>query len=210
MAYLVLVRHGKSAWNELGLWTGWEDVELNEEGIEDAKRVGQELKDLSLHKAYTSNLTRAKQTYQYICDTCQLTDIPVSHHDELNERHYGIYQGKNKWQVKDEVGEETFQKIRRSWDHPIPEGETSADVYNRVVSFYKSQILNDLLEGKNIIIAAHGNSLRALAKELGNLSDEEFAALEIGIGEAHVYEIDADGHVLSKTVRAENANRGKV
>jgi len=123
MACLVLVRHGKSEWNALGLLTGWDNVELHDEGVADAKRAAAELK-----KAYTSNLTRAKQTDQHISDLLGLAEVPVSHHDALNERHFGIYQGKNKWQVKEEVGEETFQKIRRSWDHPIPEGETSASI----------------------------------------------------------------------------------
>jgi 2,3-bisphosphoglycerate-dependent phosphoglycerate mutase len=210
MAYLILVRHGKSEWNELGLWTGWEDVELNETGKEDAKRAGESLIDIDIHVAHTSNLKRAQQTLEIIKEHVGKKDIPTHPHQALNERHYGIYQGKNKWQIKDEVGEDTFHKIRRSWDHPIPEGETMADVHGRVVPHYEEIILKDLKEGKNVIVAAHGNSLRALVKHLENLSNEELANLEFGIGEVYIYEIDSEGKVVSKQIRAENPNKGKV
>lgn len=210
MAYLALVRHGKSEWNALGLWTGWTDVELNEEGREDARRAAESLRDITFHVTKTSKLKRAKQTLEVIKEVLNLAHIPTTEHEALNERHYGIYTGKNKWQVKEEVGDETFQKIRRSWDHPIPEGETMQDVHARVVKHFDEEVLKDLKEGKNVLIAAHGNSLRALVKYLDNLSHEELAELEFGIGEVYLYEINDDGKVISKQVRAENEMKGKI
>jgi 2,3-bisphosphoglycerate-dependent phosphoglycerate mutase len=210
MAYLILVRHGKSAWNALGLWTGWEDVELSEEGRQDAQKMAKLLQDIDLHKGYTSKLKRAKETLEIIKQDLGKQTIPTVEHEALNERHYGVYTGKNKWQVKEEVGEETFQKIRRSWDHPIPEGERTVDVYDRVIPYYEQQILQDLKEGHNVIVAAHGNSLRALTKYLKGLSVEDIMKLEIGIGEVHLYQIDDNGQVVSSEIRGENLDKGKI
>lgn len=114
MAYLILVRHGKSEWNEKGLWTGWNDVDLNEEGQQDARNMAQQLKGIPLHSAHTSKLKRAQQTLEIIKKDLEAVNIPTIEHEALNERHYGEYAGKNKWEVKDTIGEEEFQKIRRS------------------------------------------------------------------------------------------------
>ena len=135
---------------------------------------------------------------------------PTVEHQALNERHYGVYQGKNKWQVKEQVGEEEFQKIRRSWDHKIPEGETLEAVYKRIVPYYENNILPDVKAGRNVLIAAHGNSLRALVKYLEDLSVEQVLKLEFGIGEVYCYKFDASGKMLGKEIRAVNANKGKV
>ena len=210
MAYLVLVRHGKSEWNEKGLWTGWTDVDLNEEGQSDARSMAKLLKDIPLHSAHTSKLKRAQQTLDIIKRDLELSGIPTFENEALNERHYGIYTGKNKWEVKDQVGEEEFQKIRRSWDHPIPEGENMKAVHSRVVLYYEEQILEELGKGKNVIVAAHGNSLRALVKELENLSEEELSGLEVGLGEVRIYQINENGEVISKEIRGENPDKGKV
>lgn len=210
MAYLILVRHGISDWNVQGLWTGWTDVELNEKGLEDAKNMAQHIQDIPLHSAHTSELKRAQQTLELIKKHLKLEDLPTKVHGALNERHYGIFTGKNKWQVKEEVGEEEFQKIRRSWDHPIPEGETMAAVHKRVVPYFEEQILNELKEGKNVLVSAHGNSLRALVKHLENLDDEKLKELEVGLGEVRIYEINEDGKITSSQIRGENPNKGKV
>jgi 2,3-bisphosphoglycerate-dependent phosphoglycerate mutase len=210
MTRLIIVRHGKSEWNALGLWTGWEDIPLIKDGEEEAQRTAEQLKDICIHRAYSSKLKRASETLKIIQDTLQISHIPTVFHEALNERNYGIFTGKNKWQVKEEVGEVEFQKIRRSWNYPIPEGETLEDVYNRVVPFYEHAIKTDLEKGRNVIIVAHGNSLRALAKHLENLSEEEVLNLEIGIAEAHIYEIGKGGKVISKEIRAENPKKGKL
>lgn len=211
MAYLVLVRHGQSKWNALGLWTGWQhDVELSEEGRIEAQRAAQSLADIELHVAHSSDQVRAKDTLKEIKHALKLDHIPTNEHEALRERHYGEYTGKNKWQVKVEVGEEEFTKIRRGWDHPIPGGESLKQVHARVVPYYEQQILNDLKAGKNVIVTSSGNALRALVKHLEQIADDKIHHLEIGLGEVHVYEIGEDGSVLSKEIRALNPKRGKI
>lgn len=209
MATLVLVRHGKSEWNEKGLWTGWRDIPLAPVGHDEARRTGEALTDINFDYAYTSALTRAQQTLDDILKIIHQTP-PVVNNEALNERDYGDYTEKNKWDIQKEVGEEEFQKIRRSWDYPPPNGESLKMVYERVLPYYLSEIEPKLKEGKNVIIAAHGNSLRALVKHLENISDEEIANLEIGTGEAYVYQIDENGKVVYKEIRGENVNKGKV
>ena len=210
MAKLILVRHSKSEWNELGKWTGWTDVDLNEQGRADAKTTAEALKDNQIDQAFVSKLKRAQQTLEIILNEIGQTDVPTVQTEALNERDYGIYTGKNKWEVKEEVGEEEFQNIRRGWEHPIPEGETMKKVYERVVPFYENEVLPLLKEGKNVILAAHGNSLRALVKYLEDLSVEELMALEFGIGEAYVYEVDKSGKIENKQIRAKNPLAGKI
>ncbi len=210
MAYLVLVRHGKSEWNALGLWTGWQDVELSPDGVEEAQKAAKELRDIALHKAYTANLQRVKHTIEEIKKALNLSDIPTIETKALNERHYGIYTGKNKWQIKESVGEEEFQRIRRGWNHPIPEGETLEDVYNRLIPYFEAEILKDLREDKNVIVGGSGNSLRALVKYLEKISNEDISNLEIGTGELYIYEVNEKGEILSKQIRAGNSNRGNI
>jgi 2,3-bisphosphoglycerate-dependent phosphoglycerate mutase len=209
MAYLVLVRHGKSEWNELGLWTGWHDVVLSPKGIEEAKQTGKALKDIHFDYAYTSALMRAQQTLSEILKVID-QNPPIIKSQDLNERDYGDYTGKNKWDIQKEIGEEEFQKIRRSWDYLPPNGESLEMVYKRVFPYFQTEILPKLKDGKNVIIAAHGNSLRALVKYLENISNSDIATLEIGTGEAYVYQIDQQGVVTSKEIRGENVNKGKV
>lgn len=205
MAYLVLIRHGRSLWNDKGLWTGWTDIGLNKEGKDEAKATAQSLLDLSFDIAHTSKLKRAKQTLDIIFAYLKITNLEIIKHQALNERHYGDYTGKNKWQVKEEIGEEKFQLLRRSWDYPIPNGESLKQVFKRVFPYYKKAILPHLKKGKNVIISAHGNSLRALVKHLEEIPDEEISQLEIKTGEAYVYEIDAKGKIVSKQIRAQNS-----
>lgn len=200
MAYLVLVRHGQSEWNALGLWTGQEDVSLTEQGKAEARAAAEHLRDITLHKAYASGLSRTQQTLHEIKEALEHTELETVHHEALNERHYGDYQAKNKWEIKDAIGEEEFTKLRRNWDHPVPNGETLKDVHARVLPFYEESILQDLKEGKNIIVAAHGNSLRALMKHLEEIDDENVHELEIGTGEVVMYEINEDGSTVSKSV----------
>ena len=209
MATLVLVRHGKSEWNEKGLWTGWRDIPLAQKGVEEAKATGEQLKDIKFDYGYTSALIRAQQTLVEIFDTTN-QQPPTTANSALNERDYGDYTEKNKWDIQKEVGEEEFQKIRRSWDYPPPNGESLKMVYDRAIPYYEAEILPKLKEGKNVIIAAHGNSLRAIVKHLENIADNEVATLEIGTGEAYVYQMDENGKVTSKEIRGVNENKGKV
>jgi 2,3-bisphosphoglycerate-dependent phosphoglycerate mutase len=210
MAYLALVRHGESEWNTLGLWTGWRDVALTEKGHAEARQAAEALDGIKLDVAYTSKLQRARQTLDDVTATLGIRDLPVIEDAALNERDYGDLTAKNKWDVQKEYGEEQFLKWRRSWDYPVPGGETLKDVYARVAPYYDQRILPDLKAGKNVIVAAHGNSLRALVKHLENIPDDEIASLEIGTGEVYLYEVDPTGKIISKTIRATNPNRGKV
>jgi len=199
MAKLILVRHGESEWNQKGLWTGLTDIGLSEKGKIEAKSAGEKLKGLPIDIAYTSILLRAKQTLDEIKNVLGI-DVPTIADKALNERDYGVYTGKNKWEIQKEVGEEQFQKIRRGWDTAIQNGESLKNVYDRVVPYYQSEILPKLKEGKNILISAHGNSLRALVKHLENISNADISSLELATGEVYVFEIDNNGNMLSKKI----------
>jgi 2,3-bisphosphoglycerate-dependent phosphoglycerate mutase len=200
MANLILVRHGESEWNQKGLWTGLTDIGLSSKGKEESKDAGEKLKGSSIDVAYTSPLIRAKQTLTEIENVLGI-DVPAFENKALNERDYGIYTGKNKWDIQKEVGAEQFKLLRRGWDSPIPNGETLKDVYNRVVPYYKKEILPQLKEGKSVLISAHGNSLRALVKYLENISDEDVENLEIATGEIYVYNLSDEGKIISKEKR---------
>lgn len=200
MAYLVLVRHGQSEWNALGKWTGWQDIPLTDQGKQEARAAAKSLEDITFDKAYTSKLVRSQQTLHEIKVHLNQVKLDATATESLNERHYGDYTGLNKWEAKEQMGDEEFLKIRRSWDHPIPNGETLKDVFNRVKPYYESEIINDLKQGKNVIISAHGNSLRALVKHLESIPDDQVSNLEIGTGEVYMYSINSDGAVVDKTI----------
>ena len=207
MAKLILVRHGRSEWNELGLWTGWTDIPLNDKGRQEAKTTGELLHDIKPDIAFTSNLQRAQETLIIILQVLDIQQrIQIIHAIQLNERNYGDLTGKNKWEIQKQLGMDEFLKIRRSWDHPIPNGESLKDVYNRVVPYYEKEIVPHLKVGQNVIIAAHGNSIRALMKYLEKISDSDISNVEIATGEAHVYTIHADGKVESKEVLGAHPN----
>jgi len=204
MERLVLVRHGMSEYNEKGLWTGLTDVPLSPKGHEEAKKAGEALKDIRFDVAYVSALTRAKQTWTEIAQVLGLHNIPTIESAALNERDYGDFTGKNKWEVKKEVGEEEFQKLRRSWDYPPPHGESLKMVYERVIPYYEAEIKSKLKEEKNVLVAAHGNSLRALIKHLENVSDEDIPKLELATGQIYIYTMDKDGKITGKEIRTVN------
>ncbi|MDP2585248.1 MAG: 2,3-diphosphoglycerate-dependent phosphoglycerate mutase [Candidatus Levybacteria bacterium] len=199
MANLFLVRHGESEWNEKGLWTGLTDIGLTEKGKEQSKLAGEKLKGFPIDLTFTSVLIRAKQTLDEIKGVLGI-DVPMIENKALNERDYGIYTGKNKWEIKKKVGEEQFQLIRRGWDVPIENGESLKDVYDRVIPNYQTEISPKLKGGKNVLIVAHGNSLRALTKYLENISDEDISNLEIEVGEVDLFEIDQEGNASAKKI----------
>ncbi|MBU4098988.1 2,3-diphosphoglycerate-dependent phosphoglycerate mutase [Patescibacteria group bacterium] len=201
MTYLVLIRHGESEWNAKSLWTGWTDVELTEKGRGQARDTGSLLKDIKFDICFISKLKRAKSTWDEIRMQIHVEEIATIEDKALNERDYGDLTGKNKWKIKEEYGEEQFQKWRRSWDIRPPNGESLKDVFDRVIPYYKIKILPELRNGKNVIVVAHGNSLRALIKYLENIPDGEIAEVEIGFSEAWVYEIDREGKIVGKEVR---------
>jgi len=200
MAYLILVRHGESLWNAKGLWTGLTDIPLSEKGRREAVLVAKAMKHIKIDIAYTSVLKRSTQTLDQIKKTLRLNDLATFENKALNERDYGEFTGKNKWEIKKQYGEEKFLKIRRGWDYSIPGGETLKDVYSRVVPYYQNQILSKLEEGKNVLIVAHGNSLRALVKYLENISDKDIENLEIATGDVYIYKTDNKNKILSKKI----------
>lgn len=200
MAYLILIRHGQSEWNALGKWTGWHDSPLTDQGKAEAREAAKSLEGIPLHKAYTSQLSRAQQTLEEIKQHLHNVELETTTHNALNERNYGDYTGLNKWDARDAMGDEEFQKVRRAWNHPLPNGETLKDVHARVVPYYEAHILKDLKDEKNVIISAHGNSLRALVKHLEAIPDEDVHTLEIGTGEVYMYAIDSNGKIIKKTI----------
>ena len=221
---LVLIRHGESAWNLENRFTGWKDVDLSPKGIEEAKAAGKILKEMNLvfDVAYTSYLKRAIKTLNIVLEEMDELYIPVYKSWRLNERHYGALQGLNKAETAKKYGDEQVHIWRRSFDiappsidkdseyYPksdrryadlpdseIPLGESLKDTIARVWPYWHSDISKSLQEGKNVIVAAHGNSLRALIKYLLNISNEDTLNLNLVTGKAMVFEIDKDLKVIS-------------
>lgn len=194
---LALVRHGQSEWNALGKWTGHTDVGLSEYGKQQARDVAQLLSSIPFDYAYASQLRRTQETLDILLKELKLEDIPVTRHPALNERHYGIYTGKLKEEIKKEIGDDHYFSLRRGWDHPIPEGESLKDVHSRVVKFFNEEIAPHIHEHKNILVVAHGNTIRALAKELEDIGEDEIMHIEIAVGEVWLYEL-IDGKLAKK------------
>ena len=187
---LVLVRHGQSEWNKLNLFTGWKDPNLTQQGIAEASQAGEKLKDMSIKfdLMYTSVLQRAQLTGTIILEKLNQLNIPIEKNVNLNERDYGDLTGMNKDQARAEFGEEQVHIWRRSYDVPPPGGESLKNTYDRVVPYFKEKVLAQLESGKNILIAAHGNSLRSLVKYIDNISKENILKFEIATGEPLFYE----------------------
>ena len=197
---LVLVRHGESEWNKLNLFTGWKDPDLTEKGIAEAKRAGSQLKaeGLKFDVAYTSVLTRAQHTLKLILAELGQTGLETFRDQRLNERDYGDLSGLNKDDARKKWGEEQVLIWRRSYDIPPPGGESLKDTAARVLPYYESDILPAVKAGRNVLVAAHGNSLRALIMKLENLSGAEILKRELATGVPIIYRLNADGSVASR------------
>lgn len=225
MAKLVFIRHGQSEWNLENLFTGWVDVNLSEQGEREAKEAGRKLKEAGIEfdQAYTSVLTRAIKTLHFALEESGQLWIPETKSWRLNERHYGALQGKNKADAAEKYGDEQVHIWRRSYDvlpplldandegsaandrryaeldpRIIPGGENLKVTLERVIPFWEDNIAPDLLDGKNVIVAAHGNSLRALTKYIENISDEDIMDVEMATGQPVVYELDDNLDIVSK------------
>ncbi|GAB5052543.1 2,3-diphosphoglycerate-dependent phosphoglycerate mutase [Pediococcus ethanolidurans] len=226
MAKLVLIRHGQSEWNLSNRFTGWVDVDLSEKGVEQAKNAGKLIKEqgIEFDYAFTSVLTRAIKTLHYALEESDQLWIPEVKTWRLNERHYGALQGQNKAKAAEKWGDEQVHIWRRSYDvlpplldanaegsaakdrryanldpRMIPGGENLKVTLERVIPFWEDEIAPKLLDGKNVIIAAHGNSLRALSKYIENISDEDIMNLEMATGEPVVYDFNDKLEVQNKT-----------
>lgn len=199
MPTLVLIRHGQSIWNLQNRFTGWVDVPLSPNGEAEARRAADHLKGMHFDVAYTSGLRRAQDTLSIILATLDI-DLPVIRDQALNERHYGDLQGLDKDETRARHGEEQVKIWRRSFDIPPPNGESLKDTAARTLPFFDRAIMGDIRKGRNVLVAAHGNSNRSIVMKLDDLSGEEVIALELGTGVPLVYELEMDGRVVSKRV----------
>lgn len=225
MAKLVFIRHGQSEWNLKNLFTGWVDVNLSEKGEQEAKESGRKLKEAGIEfdQAYTSVLTRAIKTLHFALEESGQLWVPETKTWRLNERHYGALQGQNKAEAAEKFGEEQVHIWRRSYDvlppllsaddegsaandrryanldpRIVPGGENLKVTLERVIPFWEDHIAPDLLAGKNVIVAAHGNSLRALTKYIEQISDEDIMNVEMATGQPVVYDLDDKLNIVSK------------
>jgi 2,3-bisphosphoglycerate-dependent phosphoglycerate mutase len=197
---LVLVRHGQSDWNLKNLFTGWRDVGLTEKGVAEARAAGKKLKAQGLHfdVAFTSVLSRAQRTLDLVLEEMGETDITVFKDQALNERDYGDLSGLNKDDARKKWGEEQVHVWRRSYDVAPPGGESLRDTAARVLPYYIQEILPRVLRGDDVIVVAHGNSLRALVMVLERLSPTEIVGREIATGVPLIYRLNADSTVAEK------------
>jgi 2,3-bisphosphoglycerate-dependent phosphoglycerate mutase len=202
MPTLVLVRHGQSQWNLENKFTGWVDVPLTELGEKEAKRAGQHLKGLKFDIAFTSNLQRAQKTLAVILGEIGQTSLTILKDEALNERHYGALQGLDKAQTAAKYGEDQVKIWRRSYDVPPPKddkgfSESLKDTAARTLPYFESKIIPCLKEGKNVLVAAHGNSLRSIVMDLEKLTKEQVLELNLETAVPRVYEMDKNLKILS-------------
>jgi 2,3-bisphosphoglycerate-dependent phosphoglycerate mutase len=200
MRTLFLARHGESTFNRDNRFTGWIDAPLTEKGRKEAKAIAEKLRSHSFEKAYTSKLSRAIESLHIVLAEINRTDIPIIEAEALNERRYGNLQGLNKEETAKQFGEEQVRLWRRSYDVAPSNGESLKDTANRVLPFFRSVIMNDLTNGKNVLVLAHGNSLRAIVKEIEHLSDEEIIDVNIATGEVIRYAFDTNLTVSCKEI----------
>ncbi len=198
---LILVRHGQSEWNAKNLFTGWKDPGLTDQGVSEAKNAGKLISEQNIEFdiMYTSMLSRAQKTGDIILGILNHKEIPIIKNEALNERHYGNLAGLNKDDARKKWGEEQVHIWRRSFDIPPPDGESLKDTADRVLPYFEAEIMPKVVSGSSILIAAHGNSLRALIMKLDSISPEDIVKLEIPTGAPIQYEFTAEGIVDKKT-----------
>jgi 2,3-bisphosphoglycerate-dependent phosphoglycerate mutase len=199
-ATLTLVRHGQSTWNLQNRFTGWVDVPLTRKGRAEARRAGTLVRDIRFDRAYTSGLQRAQDSLKLMMQTYG-AELPVKRSKALNERHYGLLQGLNKAETARRLGEQRVHRWRRSWDVAPPGGESLKQTAERTMPYFERHIMRDLRQGKNVLVVAHGNSLRSIVASLEGLSPEQVPQLQIETGVPLVYRVGRDGRVVSKDVR---------
>lgn len=199
MPYLILLRHGESQWNLENRFTGWVDVDITEKGQSEARRAGDQLKEYPIDYVFTSVLKRAIHTCELALESAGKSGLPFERSQKLNERHYGDLQGLNKDEVGREYGQEQLKIWRRSYDIPPPNGESLKMTQERVLPYFHEKVMPILQSGKNVLITAHGNSLRALIAELDKLTPQEILELNIPTGTPIIYNLHQDSlQVLDK------------
>lgn len=200
MGKLIVARHHESQWNKLGKWTGVTNVGLTNYGFDMSRKMGELIKGMDIEHAFASAQIRTLQTLLCMEDGICI-DVPITRAAALNERDYGDYTGKNKWEMQQILGKEVFENLRRGWDTPVPNGETLKMVYERALPYFKKEILPMLRKGKNVLMVAHGNSIRALMKYMENIPEQNMGNVEMPFGAVIIYTLDKDGHMVDKETR---------
>lgn len=198
---LIIARHHESEWNKKGIWTGTRDVHLTPYGFLKSNEMGALLAGVRIDAAFASMQVRAIETLSCMLDMLGMHHVPAEYVHMLDERDYGDYTGKNKWEMKALLGEEAFERMRRDWEYPIPKGETLKMVYERVVPFYRSRVVPMLQDGRNVLIVSHGNALRALMIYLESIAHEDARDLEMLFGAVVLYHVDESGKMVDKEIR---------
>ena len=200
MGRLILIRHGQSVWNAENRFTGWTDVELSEKGVGEAEKAGDLLSEIRFGVVHTSGLIRAQRTAEIIMSRNTVSGkVPVMRDERLNERHYGDLQGLNKAETAERHGAEQVHIWRRSFDVPPPGGESLKMNAERTIPYFEENIVPDLKEGKNVLVSAHGNSLRSIVMHIESISPEEIVSLEIATGTPIFYQYDMESGELTKS-----------
>lgn len=202
MSQLILVRHGQSEWNRQNLFTGWRNPDLTEQGVREARNAGKALRaeGIRFDIGFTSELMRAQKTCSLLLDEQGQTDLEVIRNVALNERDYGDLSGLNKDDAREKWGEDQVHIWRRSYDTPPPGGESLKDTAERVLPYFNAEIMPHIHAGESVLVAAHGNSLRALVMVLDVLSEDEVTGVNIATGEPYIYDLMTDGSVTSKRI----------
>ena len=197
MASLILIRHGQSVWNASNRFTGWTDVDLSDKGVIEAEEAGRQLSDIRIDVVHTSDLIRAQRTAKIVMQQNESSgeDVPTRYDWRLNERHYGALQGLNKAETAEKHGAEQVQIWRRSFDVPPPEGESLEMTAERTIPYFTEEILPDLESGKNVLVSAHGNSLRSIVMHIEGISPDDIVSLEIPTGSPLLYRHDKNGTI---------------
>ena len=199
MGVLILIRHGQSVWNAENRFSGWTDVELSERGVGEAERAGDILSEIRFGVVHTSGLIRAQKTAEIIMSRNNVSGkIPVMKDQRLNERHYGDLQGLNKAETAEKHGAEQVHIWRRSFDVPPPGGESLKMNAERTIPYFEEEIVPDLKDGKNVLVSAHGNSLRSIVMHIESISPEEIVSLEIATGTPMFYKYDMESGELTR------------
>jgi 2,3-bisphosphoglycerate-dependent phosphoglycerate mutase len=199
---LVLLRHGESQWNLENRFTGWVDVPLTDRGRAEARKAGELLRDAGIRsdRAFTSKLARAQETLRIVLDVVGQTDLPVEEDEALNERHYGDLQGLNKAETAARYGDQQVHLWRRSYDVPPPNGESLKDTAARTLPYFEAKIRPSLERGENVLVAAHGNSLRSIVMDLEKLDRQQVLDLNLATGVPIVYELGPNLEIRRKTI----------
>lgn len=197
MAQLVIFRHGQSTWNLENKFTGWVDVDLTPKGIDEAKAAGEKIKNYKFDYAFSSDLQRAQKTMSLALEVAKHAPIKPIYNKALNERMYGDLQGLDKTETAKKFGEEQVKIWRRSFDIAPPNGESLKDTAARVLPYFEKEVAPKLKAGKNVILVAHGNSLRALIMHLEKMTPEQILEFEIGTAQPRLYDLDSDLNVMS-------------